>query len=159
LTRATHDRIFCATTRVGDRIELFQAPVARAATVASVALAEILDERAMAAARARRVSLHVAQQRPRAVAPLAVRLQHLTPAGEIAARINQHALGAEAVAARASGFLLIVLERSRRARVHDEADVRSIDAHAECDGGDNDVRTLLEERLLIPAPHVVVEPP
>src|SRR5690242_2707043 len=60
--------------RIGRRLELLQAPVAGAAAVGLVALPEVLDERAMAAPRARRVVLHVAHQRPRALAPFAVRL-------------------------------------------------------------------------------------
>ena len=71
------------------------------------------------------------------------------------ARIDQHALGRQAVAAGASRFLLVVLGRSRRAGVHDEADVRSIDAHAERHRRDDDVGALVEERLLMPAAHVV----
>ena len=70
---------------------------------------------------------------------------------EVGRRVDQHALGLEAVAARASRLLLVVLERSRRAGMHDEAHVRAIDAHAEGDGGDDDVDALAEERVLIAA--------
>ena len=51
-----------------------------------------------------------------------------------------------------------MLERSRCARVHDEADVGSVNPHPERHRRDDDVGALLEERLLIPAPHAVVEP-
>ena len=111
----------------------------------------------MAAADARRVALHLAQQRDGRVRELAVLLEHQPPLHEVGARVNQHALGFEAVAARASGLLLIVLERSRRARVHDEPHVRSIDAHPECHGRDDDVDALAEERILVAAALAVRE--
>ena len=66
-------------------------------------------------------------------------------------RIDQQALRFEAVAARASRFLLIVLERSRRARMNDEPHVGSVDAHPEGDRGDDDIGTLVEERILVPS--------
>ena len=91
----------------------------------------------------------------RAVGPLAVGLEHLPPADEVGARVDQHALGRQAVAAGAARLLLVVLGRSRRAGVHDEAHVRSIDAHAERHRRDDDVGALVEERLLMPAAHVV----
>ena len=157
LTRATHDRIFCATiVASATRVELLQAPVAGAAVVRRVRLAEILDERPVAAARAGGVALHVAQQRPRArrsSSPFCSSICRQRTKSR--ARIDQHALGRQAVAAGAARLLLVVLERSRRAGVHDEAHVRSIDAHAERDGGDDDVGALVEERLLVPAAHVV----
>ena len=69
--------------RVGHRVELLQAPVAGAAVGALVTLAEILDQRAVAAARAGGVPLHVAQQHPGAFVPFAVGLEHLPPADEV----------------------------------------------------------------------------
>src|SRR5207244_1944532 len=78
--------------RVLHGIELLETPIARRAFAATIRLAKVLDERAMAAAGARGVALHVAQQRPRALAPFAVGLEHLPPAHEVAARIDQHAL-------------------------------------------------------------------
>ena len=53
------------------------------------------------------------------------------------------------------GFLLIVFERLRRSRVHDEPNVRAIDSHPECHGRDNHVRFFFEERILMPATLVV----
>ncbi len=143
---------------IRDRIQLLQAPVAGAALRASIRLAEVLHERAVAAPCAGRVALHVAQERAAAVGQLAVHLEHLPPADEVGARINEHALSRQPVAARASRFLLVVLGRSRRARVHHEAHVRAIDPHPERDGGDHDVDALVEERFLIPAAHIVGQP-
>ena len=91
----------------------------------------------------------------RAVAPLAVGFEHLPPADEVGARVNQHALRRQPVAAGAARLLLVVLRRSRRAGVHDEPHVRSIDAHAERHRRDDDVDALVEKRLLMAAAHVV----
>src|SRR5882672_7025288 len=68
--------------RIGDGVELLQAPVARAAAGTVVGLAEILDQRAMPAAGAGGIALHVAEQRARALAPLAIGFEHLLPADE-----------------------------------------------------------------------------
>ena len=138
-------------SRVVDHVELLQAPVAGAAVGALVSLAEILDQGPVTAARARGVFLHVAQQRARAFIPFAVGLEHLPPAHEVAAGIDQHALRRQPVASRASRLLLIVLRRPRRACMDDEPDVRAIDAHPERDGRDDDVDALVQEHLLVVA--------
>ena len=105
----------------------------------------------MAAADARRVALDVAQQRAPRVGELAVPLEHDPPLQEVRRRVDQHALGLEAVAPGAAGLLLVVLERLRGAGVHDEAHVGSIDPHPERDRRHDDVGVLVEERVLIPA--------
>ena len=105
----------------------------------------------VAAAHARRVALHLPQQRAAGVVELAVLLEHRPPFHEVGRRVNQQALGFESVAARAAGLLLVVLERSRRAGVNDEPDVRAIDAHPEGHGRDDDVGALAEERVLMAA--------
>src|SRR5581483_402490 len=128
-----------------------QAPVARAAALAPVRLAEVLDEGAMTAARAGRIAFHVAQQRARAFAPFAVGLEHLPPADEIADRVDQHTFRRQSVASGAARFLLIVLGRPRRAGVHDEADVGPIDPHPERHRRDDDVGMLVEKGFLMPA--------
>ena len=84
-----------------------------------------------------------------------LRLEHLPPADEVGAGVDQHALGRQPVAAGAARFLLVVLGGSRRAGVHDEAHVRSIDAHAERHRGDDDVGALLEKGFLVAASHGV----
>ena len=42
-----------------------------------------------------------------------------------------------------------MLERPRRASVDDEPNIRPVDTHAEGDGGDDDVDTFAQERILI----------
>ena len=153
--RDARQDLLCERPRVGDRIELLEAPVARAAVVTVVRLAEILDQRAMAAPRPRGVALHVAQQGARALAPLAVGLEHLPPADEIAPGIDQHAFRRQPVAPRAARLLLIMLRRSRRARMDDEAHVRSVDPHPERHRRDHDVRSLVEKHFLVAAAHFV----
>ena len=96
----------------------------------------------MPAADAGRVALHVAHQRRRASVNSPFCSSIDPPLDEVARRVDQHALGFETVAAGAAGFLLVVLERLRRAGVDDEPDVGSIDAHAERDGRHDDVRRL-----------------
>src|SRR6185503_1617671 len=80
---------------------------------------------------------------------------HLPPPDEIAARIDEHAFRRQTVAAGAPRLLLVMLGRTRRARMHDIADVRSIDPHPERHRGDDDVRPLVEKRLLMPAADLV----
>ena len=137
--------------RLGDGLELAEAVVARAAVGLRVALAEVADEMPVAAADARGVALDVAQQRAPRVGQLAVPLEHHPPLQEVGGRVDQHALGLEAVAPGAAGLLLVVLERLRRAGVHDEPHVGAIDAHAERHRGDDDVGVLVEERVLVAA--------
>ena len=157
-TRATHDRILRAsTTGSGAGLELVQADVAGAASIFVVPVAEVLGQMPVAAADTRRVALHLPQQLAARVVELAVLLEHRAPFHEIGRRVNQQALGFEPVAARASRFLLVVLERSRCARVHDESHVGSIDAHPECDRGHDDVGPLAEERILVAAALAVRE--
>ena len=105
----------------------------------------------VAAADARRVPLHLAKQRAAGVVELAVLLEHGPPFHEVGRRVDQQAFGLEPVTTRAARFLLIVLERSRRSRVHDEPHVRAIDAHPEGHGRDDDVGSLAEERILMAA--------
>ena len=145
--------------RLGDGFELAEAVVARLAGSARVASRRNI-RRCGAWRQPTRggVALHVAQQAAPLDAQLAVALEHHAPLQEISGRGDQHALGFEAIASGAAGFLLIVLERLRRAGMQHEADVRSIDAHAERDRGDDDVHVLVEERVLIAVPLVVREP-
>ena len=100
---------------------------------------------------ARGVPLHVAQERSTRIRQLAVPLEHDAPLEKVRRRVDQHALGLETVTTRSPRFLLVVLERLRRACMHDEPDVGPIDPHAERDRCDDDVRVLVEERILIPA--------
>ena len=70
------------------------------------------------------------------------------PAHDVAAGVEEHALGLEAVASGAAGLLLVVLDRFGHGGVDDGADIAAVDAHAERDGRDDDVDCLAGERLL-----------
>ena len=105
----------------------------------------------MTAADARCVPLHLPKQGAAGVGELAVLLEHRAPLHEVGWRVDQEALRLEAVAAGAPRLLLVVLERSRRAGVDDEADVGAVDAHAERHRRDDDVGALAEERVLVAA--------
>ena len=131
--------------------QLVEAVVARAAALLRVAIAEVLRQVPMAAADARGVALHLPQQVLVRLGQLAVPLEHDAPLHEVRRRRDEQALGLEAVAAGAPGFLLIVLERSRRAGMHDEPHVRAVDAHAEGDRRDDHVDALAQERVLVRA--------
>ena len=120
-------------------------------------LAEVLDERAVPAAHLVGVRFHPAQVLHGRGRQLAVRLEHLLPAHEVGRRVEQHALGVEAVASGAACLLLVVLDRLGRARVDHEPHVRPIDAHAERHGRDDDVGTFVEKRLLVARPLLVGE--
>ena len=158
-TRTTHDRIFRArTTGLGCRLELAEAHVAGGAVVLRIAIAEIRAEVPVPAADARGVALHQAQQTARALGQLAVLLHHVAPLHEIRARVDQQALRFQAVASRPPGFLLVVLERSRRACMYDEPDVGSVDAHSERHGRHDDLDALVEERVLMRLALLVREP-
>jgi hypothetical protein len=50
-----------------------------------------------------------------------------------------------------------MFERARRSCMNDESDVRSVDTHAECDSGDDDIRTFAEKRILMAPPLEVGE--
>ena len=144
-------------TGFGHRLELAEAVVAGAAVVLGERLAEIADQALVAAADAGGVALDVAQQAAARVRQLAVLLEHHPPLEEVRARGDQHALGLEAVAAGAARFLLVVLERLRRAGVNHEAHVRAIDAHAERHRRDDQVDLFVQERVLVAMP-VLVRP-
>ena len=131
--------------RVGNRVELFQTPVAGAAVMRFERLAEILDQRSVPAARAAGIAFHVAQQRADRLGQFAARLEQLPPAQEIAVRIDQHAFRRQAITAGAARLLLVVLGRTRRAGMDHETDVRAIDPHPERDGGDDDVDLFVRE--------------
>ena len=144
--------------RIVDALDLAEADVAGAAVAALVGLAEVLDQRLVPALERAGVALHLAQVGDVGFAQLARQLHDPAPLQEVGGRVEQQALGGEAVAAGAAGLLLVVLERLGRAGVHDEAHVGSIDAHAEGDGGDDDVGALVDEGVLVAGALVVGQP-
>ncbi len=56
--------------------------------------------------------------------------------------------GGLAIATGATGFLRVVFERLRQVVVIDGADVCFVDAHAEGDGGDDDIGLAVHEGIL-----------
>ena len=67
----------------------------------------------------------------------------------VAARIEQHAIGRQPVAAGAAGFLIVALDVFRQVGVDHAAHVRFVDAHAEGDGGADDAGLVAEEGVLV----------
>ena len=63
--------------------------------------------------------------------------------------VEQGAIRGQSVASCASDLLIITLDALRQIEVNDEAHIRLVDAHAERDGGDDDLRVVADERLLI----------
>jgi hypothetical protein len=117
--------------------------------------AEVADEVPMPAADTRSVAFHLAKERTPRVRELVGLTQHGAPSGKVASGVDQDALGLQAVAAGATRFLLVVLERLGRTGVEDEPHVGAIDAHPECDGGNDKLRLFVEERILMAVPLVV----
>ena len=74
--------------------------------------------------------------------------QDALPGEEVAAAVQQDALGLQPVAAGPARFLLIMLDRFRHAGMQHEADVRAVDAHAERHRGDDQVAFFRPERFL-----------
>ena len=95
---------------ISRRLELPEAIVAGLAGGLPVRFPEVRDEAAMPAAHAGRVTLDIAQQHQAAFGRVWLRRKHRPPPQEVPARVDQHALGLEAVAARPAGLLLVVLE-------------------------------------------------
>ena len=75
----------------------------------------------------------------------------------VAAGKEQQAVRRQSVAPRASRFLVVALDVLRQIRVDDVADVRLVDAHAEGDGGADDLRLVPQEGVLIPRTLVGIE--
>jgi hypothetical protein len=72
--------------------------------------------------------------------------------------VEQVHLAVQPVAAGAAGLLVVRLERARHRVVHDEPDVRLVDAHAERVGRYDGPHLLVHERVLHLVPVRVVEP-
>ncbi len=70
------------------------------------------------------------------------------PGHGILAGVEEDAFGFEAVAAGAAGFLLVGFDGFGHAGVEDEADIGAVDAHAEGDGGDDEVGFFFDEGFL-----------
>ena len=79
----------------------------------------------------------------------------VTPASCTTSLVDAKAL---LVPAGPAGFLLIVFDRFRHGRVQHEADVRTVDTHAESHGGHDQIALLGREGLLRGAAHVGSQP-
>ena len=77
---------------------------------------------------------------------------------DVARAEQQQAIARQAVASRASGFLIIAFDVLRQVVVNDPADVRLVDAHAERDGRADDPRVVAQKLLLIAPAFGGVEP-
>ena len=80
--------------------------------------------------------------------------EDIFPGQKVLPRMQQHALGFQPVAPGSARLLLIVLDRFRHRQVDDEADIRAVDAHAEGDGGDDQIALLRDESVLHAPPFV-----
>jgi hypothetical protein len=70
------------------------------------------------------------------------------PGNGVLSGMQEDAFGLKAVTAGAAGFLLVSLDGFGHSGVQDEADVGAVDAHAEGNGGDDEVGFLFEECFL-----------
>ena len=66
--------------------------------------------------------------------------------------------GRRAVAAGAAGLLVITFNVLGQVEVGDKADVGLVDAHAESDRGHHHDAVLAQKAVLVPAPHILVQP-
>src|SRR5207253_10868392 len=62
---------------------------------------------------------------------------------------EQKTFARQAVAPRAARLLIVALDVLRQVVVHDEADIRFVDAHAKSDGCANDANLVPQEQFLI----------
>ena len=89
------------------------------------------------------------------VGQLAVLLEHHAPLQEVGARVDQHALGLEAVAAGAARLLLVVLERLRRAGVDTKRTSERSMPMPNATVATTTSASSFEERVLVAVPLVV----
>ncbi len=79
-------------------------------------------------------------------------------AEHVGVRVEEHAVGGDAVAPGAADLLVVRLERARHVAVDHVADVRLVDAHPERDRRDHDVAVVVAEGVLRAGPHVRLQP-
>ncbi|OPZ09086.1 MAG: hypothetical protein BWZ08_00699 [candidate division BRC1 bacterium ADurb.BinA292] len=143
---------------VGNGLHAAQADVARPAVRPPELLAKVGQQRPVAAAGRLAVVKHRAQRRLRAALGLPrLLLQHALPELVIARGEKQNAVGVEPVAPGPAAFLLVVFQRAGHRGVDHEANVGLVDAHAEGDGGDDDLDAVIDEVLLIAPADVVLQ--
>ncbi|MNX86286.1 hypothetical protein D3C86_1181620 [compost metagenome] len=79
------------------------------------------------------------------------------PGHGVGGTVQEHALGVEAIAARAARLLLVVLDGLGHARVDDKAHIGAIDPHPEGDGRHDEIHPLGREGLLVLPPGLGAE--
>ncbi len=79
---------------------------------------------------------------------LSPRLDEAAGDARVAEAEEQQGLGGQAVAAGPARLLVVALDGLGQVVVHDEAHVGLVDAHAEGDGGDDDLQVVARRRLL-----------
>ena len=77
--------------------------------------------------------------------------------GGVASVEEEQAIGGQAIAAGATGFLVVAFDVAWEVVVDDPADVGLIDAHAEGDGSADDSDFIAEEEVLVSGPDVGIE--
>ena len=94
---------------------------------------------------------HLVDLPPRHVAGLRLGdvVEKLDQFHDIAAGEQQQAVGGQTIAACTTGFLIVALDVFGQIRMNDVADVGFVDAHAEGDGGTDDLRLIAKEGVLV----------
>ena len=77
---------------------------------------------------------------------------------DIAARVEQHALGRQSIAARATRLLVVAFDVLRQIGVSNKSHIRFVDAHAKRDRCAHDSHFVTQKRLLIPRAIFGIEP-
>ena len=72
--------------------------------------------------------------------------------GNVGITVEQKTVRGQAIASRACDFLIITFDAFRQIKVNDKAHIRFVDAHAERDGGNDDLHVVTDEGLLIFTP-------
>ena len=94
---------------------------------------------------------HLLQLRARDLLLLCARLfvDELRLLDHVSRAEQQHAIARQSIASGASGFLVVALDVFRQIVVDDVADVRFVDAHAECDRRADDAHFITQKKLLV----------
>ena len=131
-----------------------------------VFLTEVLDELAMSTHATRSKIHHFAEAIESCLRSVRVRVlasflsfsrgafDEIFPAVIVGPGVQEHALGGQTITTRPACLLAILLDALGQRSMNDEAHVGSVDAHAESNGGDDDVDVFSLEGLLHSPPFV-----
>ena len=158
---ARHD-LLCDNLRVRYIVGIPETNIAGSAVIGLVRLAEVFDQRAVAAFRGPAVVGHLFElllgcgdNLARGTGFDQTRFGDLAQGDPIPCGEEQHAFRRQSIAARAARLLLIMFDRFGHRRVGNKPHVWPIDPHAECDGGDDHVHLFVDECILSLLPLVV----